>query len=367
MTNSTITGNSSTSYSFGQHTGGISVLASGNATLVNCVIADNHSNTQGGGMTVANAATLSLTNCTITRNSATLGGGIIIQRNSVTMNNTIVAGNIADNDSPDIHIIDTCTISGSNNLIGNGDGQSSLVNGVNGNLVGTASNPIDPGFVNAANGNYHLAASSQAINNGNNALIPSGITTDCDGNARIYGGTVDIGAYEYRGIDSSVPLFATQSVSATRKDATTISVSWNAVPHASSYVVEYATDAGFTQTEATVYALEAIVNPETRTRDVRAIFPNTKGEWMPGAFVSVEILLNEIPESISIPSQALIPELGIARVFLYKSGKAQSTEVLTGLRSDANVQILSGLEIGDTLLTSGILQLRPGMEVGLNE
>ena len=131
--------------------------------------------------------------------------------------------------------------------------------------------------------------------------------------------------------------------------------------------IRFRTDAGLTQTEATVYALEAIVDPKTRTRDVRAIFQNIKGEWMPGAFVSVEILLNEIPESVTIPSQALIPELGIAKVFLYKSGKAQPTEVITGLRSDANVQILSGLEIGDTLLTSGILTLRKGMEVTLND
>jgi membrane fusion protein (multidrug efflux system) len=109
--------------------------------------------------------------------------------------------------------------------------------------------------------------------------------------------------------------------------------------------------------------LDATINPETRTRDVRAIFPNTRGEWVPGAFVSVEISLNEISDAIAIPSQALIPELGIDRVFLYKSGVAQPVEVITGLRTEARVQIIQGLQMGDTLLTSGMLQLRTGMPV----
>ena len=131
--------------------------------------------------------------------------------------------------------------------------------------------------------------------------------------------------------------------------------------------IKFKTDASPVSTGAVVYALEAVVNSETRTRDIRAVFPNPKGEWMPGAFVSVEILLNEIPNAISIPSQALIPELGIDKVFLYKSGKAQPAEVVAGLRTDARVQIIKGLQVGDTLLTSGILQLRTGMPVVLND
>ena len=131
-------------------------------------------------------------------------------------------------------------------------------------------------------------------------------------------------------------------------------------------LIRFKTDANSIQTEASVYALDAVINSETRTRDVRAIFPNSKREWMPGAFVSIEISLNEIPNAIAIPSQALVPELGIDKVFLYKSGKAQPVEVTTGLRTDAKVQIIRGLQTGDTILTSGMLQLRTGMPVILN-
>jgi len=132
-------------------------------------------------------------------------------------------------------------------------------------------------------------------------------------------------------------------------------------------LIEFRADVNPASTQATVYALDATINPETRTRDVRAIFPNTRGEWVPGAFVSVEISLSEISNAIAIPSQALIPELGIDRVFLYKSGTAQPVEVITGLRTESRVQIIQGLQIGDTLLTSGMLQLRMGMPVILND
>lgn len=52
--------------------------------------------------------------------------------------------------------------------------------------------------------------------------------------------------------------------------------------------------------------------------------------------------------------------MGKDKVFLYKSGKAEPVEVTTGIRTDAEVQIVRGLQVGDTILTSGTLQLSPG-------
>ena len=230
ITNCTIAGN------FGSYGGGINSVLS-TLTVTNCVILENSATNYGGGIQHT-SGTLTATNCTITGNFSDSYGGGIYNTGTMTINNTIVAGNTAKTARPNI----SGTLSGGNNLIGDGTGQTALVNGVNGNLVGTTTNPIIPGFVNAAQGEYRLAVGSPAIDAGSNDLIPSGITTDFDGNARIYGGTVDIGAYEYQG-----RLAVPTGVTAAGKNGTTITVRWNAVDNAFGYVIQYATDADFTQ------------------------------------------------------------------------------------------------------------------------
>ena len=54
---------------------------------------------------------------------------------------------------------------------------------------------LPPLFVDLVNGDFHLQPNSPCINSGNNSYVTS--STDLDGNPRIVGGTVDMGAYEY--------------------------------------------------------------------------------------------------------------------------------------------------------------------------
>jgi hypothetical protein len=61
---------------------------------------------------------------------------------------------------------------------------------------GTGNITNAPLFVNLAGGDYHLQSNSPCINSGNNAYVS--VTNDLDGNPRIVGGTVDMGAYEYQ-------------------------------------------------------------------------------------------------------------------------------------------------------------------------
>ena len=117
---------------------------------------------------------------------------------------------------------------------------------------------------------------------------------------------------------------------------------------------------------AVVYAVESQVENDTRKFPVRAIYPNTNNELMPGRYVNVRIRMAEIPDAIAVPSEALVPELGIDKVFLYKDGKAQPVAVETGLRTDAMVQVVKGLQMGDTVITSGTLQLRTDLPVKLD-
>ena len=114
--------------------------------------------------------------------------------------------------------------------------------------------------------------------------------------------------------------------------------------------------------DATVYALESIIDPGTRSLGVRATSPNTDGALVPGAFAEVQVLMPQ-RTAVTVPSYALVPELRGQRVFLYKGGKADAVSVSTGLRTEDRVEITKGLAPGDTLITSGILQLKPGAPV----
>lgn len=117
---------------------------------------------------------------------------------------------------------------------------------------------------------------------------------------------------------------------------------------------------------AKVYAKESSIDPETHTLTVRALYPNSGGKLLPGHYASIRLVKAEIDNTIAIPSEAIIPEMGKDKVYLYKSGKAFPTEVVTGVRTESQIQILKGVQVGDTLITSGTLQLRTDLPVVLD-
>ena len=84
------------------------------------------------------------------------------------------------------------------------------------------------------------------------------------------------------------------------------------------------------------------------------------------AFASITLVMSQIENAVSIPTEALIPEMEGEKVFIYKSGKASTVKVQTGLRTESRIQITDGLNFGDTLLITGILQLRQNLPVVLD-
>lgn len=117
---------------------------------------------------------------------------------------------------------------------------------------------------------------------------------------------------------------------------------------------------------ASVYAVDPKVDVETRTIMARALYPNVNNELKPGRYVSVTALLSKIENAVSIPTEAIIPEMEGEKVFIYKNGKAEQVRVITGLRTESHIQIKEGLQFGDTLLTTAILQLRQSLPVKLD-
>lgn len=117
---------------------------------------------------------------------------------------------------------------------------------------------------------------------------------------------------------------------------------------------------------ATVSVLAPQIDLATRTLSLRATAPNPGGKLLPGASARVELSLRETDGNLLIPTQAIIPVLKGKQVLVARNGKAQPVDIETGLRTESKVQVIRGLSAGDTVITSGILQLKPGMAVRVN-
>ncbi len=114
---------------------------------------------------------------------------------------------------------------------------------------------------------------------------------------------------------------------------------------------------------AKVDAIEPKIDEQTRNITIRAIYNNEKMNIYPGTFARIELTANKKQEAILIPTEAIIPELKGKKVFVNRSGKAIPVKVKTGLRNDARIEITEGLKVGDTVITTGIMALKPEAEI----
>ncbi|MFK7932477.1 MAG: efflux RND transporter periplasmic adaptor subunit [Saprospiraceae bacterium] len=118
---------------------------------------------------------------------------------------------------------------------------------------------------------------------------------------------------------------------------------------------------------ATVVAREPMIDAETRSLTLQATTSNPNGRILPGTFAAVKVNLANFDEALMIPTQSIVPELDGKKVFKFQSGKAVAVAVETGIRRDASIQVTNGITAGDTILTTGLLQVRPGSEVYISE
>ncbi|TYQ31277.1 DUF4347 domain-containing protein [Pseudanabaena sp. UWO310] len=209
LTNSTVSGNTATLNAAG------GIYGNGAVILTNSTVSGNTAANNGGGIvSFINGGTI--TNSTITNNTTDAdnngtgnGGGIFRDGGIFTIRNSIIAGNFDRGlEAPDLGstVAGVGFTNGGNNLIGANDGFAATF--PTSSLIGTIANPINPQL--APLGNYGgptqthaLLPNSPALNAGNNANAPVG--NDQRGATRIFGGTVDIGAFESQGF-SLTPL-----------------------------------------------------------------------------------------------------------------------------------------------------------------
>ena len=111
--------------------------------------------------------------------------------------------------------------------------------------------------------------------------------------------------------------------------------------------------------KGSVFAIEPKIDLATRTVRVRAICENSKNTIYPGAFANLTVLLDDINNAMLVPTEAIMPDISGQKVFVLKNGKAMYARVETGIRTDSKIQITKGLAVGDTVITTGIMQLKP--------
>lgn len=112
-----------------------------------------------------------------------------------------------------------------------------------------------------------------------------------------------------------------------------------------------------------VYAINPLVNEQSRSLAVRGLLGNSDNRLKPGLFAKVSLTLASKADALFIPEQALIPKPAAQLVFKVVDGKAQMVPVTTGQRIKGWVEVTSGLGVGDVVVTGGHQKIGPGSPV----
>ena len=114
---------------------------------------------------------------------------------------------------------------------------------------------------------------------------------------------------------------------------------------------------------ANVMANEMSIESDSRNLNVRALVSGNIKGLVPGAFAKVKANLGSKDKAIMIPTSAIIPQASEKRVYLVKNGIAQLTTIQTGLRRTSDIEALSGISLGDTIVVTGLMFIKPNTPI----
>lgn len=117
---------------------------------------------------------------------------------------------------------------------------------------------------------------------------------------------------------------------------------------------------------AMIYAMEPKVDENTRTIILRARYENGSGRFRPGMSTRVTIPTSQTADVLMIPTQAIVPTMDGKSVWIVKNGAPVLTPVETGTRLERDIEILKGAKTGDSVIITGLMQLREGAKISIN-
>ncbi len=110
------------------------------------------------------------------------------------------------------------------------------------------------------------------------------------------------------------------------------------------------------------------INPvadQTSTYPVKITIENPDHVIKPGMFCEVSIITETAPKAISLPRQAILRNMNTQYVYIVENGVASIKEVTTGIDTGENIEITSGLSIGDSVITEGQTYVSDGETVNV--
>lgn len=133
------------------------------------------------------------------------------------------------------------------------------------------------------------------------------------------------------------------------------------------YIVKFRVDGGEKDHTAKVYATEGNVDPVTRTLRIKSIVKENHRELLPGVFAKVDLQLGSVTNAMMVPTQAVIPRARDKQVLLLRKDSVKFLTIETGIRDSTYVQIIKGLNKGDTIVTTGLMNIRPKSKIKISK
>jgi membrane fusion protein (multidrug efflux system) len=112
-----------------------------------------------------------------------------------------------------------------------------------------------------------------------------------------------------------------------------------------------------------VSAIEPGIDLASRSLSIQAIIPNDQQNLISGSSARVVLVLDSIKNAFVVPDKAIKPVLKGQEILVLKNGVVNPVSVQIGQREKNWVQVIGNLQLGDTILTSGIMQVKPNGKV----
>lgn len=113
----------------------------------------------------------------------------------------------------------------------------------------------------------------------------------------------------------------------------------------------------------TVIFISPTVSQDSRMVAVQAQINNKDNLLAPGMFVKISQQVGEIKNAILVPSAAISADIKGYYVYVVKGNKVAQTYIKTGMHSGTNTQVVSGLQVGETIVVAGQQKLEDGSTI----